>query len=638
MTVQINTEVSQLAARVEAAGTSIEARLSTRFRLPAVVHWNRLEGRPRSDDLTRPVRVEVRDALWMLARQWQFGEFAGNDAGTPIRAKLAAQVARVVTLSLAGASPQTITPDEALEARVERSAIEPDLMMRLHIGLRWRERLRTALGAGSATEAEFVTAYGLARPVGGGRDLGSLQLATDRAELALRLAIGGRSIDGALVLQDIREALVAGTSASSGFAERGVTVAGIEAALDAEASALALAFGDAFVTLPQLDDDAWVPDRLEYNFSLEVPEGPGRTTTLRANGYPGGHLDWHVFDALHAIPNEAGIDAQQKVASLIPTPARFAGAPASRLWEFEDTRVGFGLTTASKTDIVKLLLANFALVSSNDWFVVPLALPVGALVELQGIVVSDNFGFNTLVEPTALRHTALGLTGRWGMWTLTRADQPEQIDARLFLAPGLAQTQEAKPIDEVVYLRDEVANLVWGVETLIPSALGGGKDARAAGRHLRELIRVAYPPPEPAAGLPEDVLLSYQLMGSVPENWIPFAAVRLAGQAVASAFLQGAMPRVPELTPLAQADPLTRLAQQLVLPRGSLLQRSPVNQPNIVREEELLRGGAVLQKSFQQTRTADGQTLTWLSRRKLNGRGEGSSGLAFDQATGRPSA
>ena len=30
--------------------------------------------------------AEVRDALWMLTRQWQMGEFEGDDAGSPIEA------------------------------------------------------------------------------------------------------------------------------------------------------------------------------------------------------------------------------------------------------------------------------------------------------------------------------------------------------------------------------------------------------------------------------------------------------------------------------------------------------------------------------------------------------------------------
>lgn len=50
--------------------------------------WNRLEGQPRSEDMQRALKAEVRDALWMLTRQWQMGEFAGDDAGTPAFANL----------------------------------------------------------------------------------------------------------------------------------------------------------------------------------------------------------------------------------------------------------------------------------------------------------------------------------------------------------------------------------------------------------------------------------------------------------------------------------------------------------------------------------------------------------------------
>src|SRR6185503_13515962 len=257
-----------------------------------------------------------------------------------------------------------------------------------------------------------------------------------------------------------------------------------------------------------------------------------------ADGYVGGHLDWYAFDAARPAETADEPALDPRAASFIPTPARFAGAPATRFWELEDNRVGFGLSTASKTDIVKLLLANFALASSNDWFVVPFRARCGALVDLQGIVVTDNFGFNTLVEPTSMRHQALGLAGRWGLWTLSRAraggDAAGEIDPRLFLAPGLGRTLESAPLDEVVFLRDEVANLVWGVEALIPGPLGGGRDARAAARQLREQIHLAYPPPAPVADLPADVTLRYQLMGTVPDNWIPLVAVALAGQPTSS--------------------------------------------------------------------------------------------------------
>ena len=57
-------------------------------RLPTVTVCNRLEGRPRTRTFDRALRAEVRDALWMLTRQWQVGEFRGDDAGSPLQAKL----------------------------------------------------------------------------------------------------------------------------------------------------------------------------------------------------------------------------------------------------------------------------------------------------------------------------------------------------------------------------------------------------------------------------------------------------------------------------------------------------------------------------------------------------------------------
>ena len=51
--------------------------------------WNRLEPRARQVDFDRVLQAEIRDPLWMLGRQWQFGEFKGEDTGSAILAKLA---------------------------------------------------------------------------------------------------------------------------------------------------------------------------------------------------------------------------------------------------------------------------------------------------------------------------------------------------------------------------------------------------------------------------------------------------------------------------------------------------------------------------------------------------------------------
>ena len=102
--------------------------LSTRFR-PAVLTWNRLEGRPRALDFDRSLRAEVRDPLWMLTRQWQFGEFQGEDAGSAMTAKVQSRTARLNRF--AGRSLQAVGYDDSLplETHVEREAIPFDLLI-----------------------------------------------------------------------------------------------------------------------------------------------------------------------------------------------------------------------------------------------------------------------------------------------------------------------------------------------------------------------------------------------------------------------------------------------------------------------------------------------------------------------------
>ena len=66
-----------------------------RLRLfPSVTTWNRLEGRPRTQAFDRALKAEVRDALWMLTKQWQLGEFRGSDAGSPVFAKVRVDTTR----------------------------------------------------------------------------------------------------------------------------------------------------------------------------------------------------------------------------------------------------------------------------------------------------------------------------------------------------------------------------------------------------------------------------------------------------------------------------------------------------------------------------------------------------------------
>src|SRR6056297_1642273 len=85
---------------------------------PILVAWNRIEGRPRRTDFSRALKAEIRDPLWLLTRQWQFGEFEGDDAGSPVSAKLAWRTNGVTEVSVDG-STSPYNEAVPLEAEVE---------------------------------------------------------------------------------------------------------------------------------------------------------------------------------------------------------------------------------------------------------------------------------------------------------------------------------------------------------------------------------------------------------------------------------------------------------------------------------------------------------------------------------------
>ena len=150
--------------------------------------------------------------------------------------------------------------------------------------------------------------------------------------------------------------------------------------------------------------------------------------------------------------------------------------------------------------------------------------------------------------------------------------------------PAAQKVLEGRPLDEVMLARDEMANMVWGVERAIP------------------------------------------LMSSVPENWIPMIPVHIEGDNRETQLQRASMLRI--LT----GD--TNPAPDAVKPRTSLLRQGLEETPAqkyLLHEEEVPRAGTRVTKSFQRTRWRDGRAWVWLGVRKQTGRGEGSSGLAFDR-------
>src|SRR6478735_2480865 len=75
-----------------------------------VSYYNRLEPRPRANDFRGTLAAEIRDPLWFLARQWQMGEFEGDDAGSLAYVEFSGRTAKLPRWQ-----PNASAPDQALD-------------------------------------------------------------------------------------------------------------------------------------------------------------------------------------------------------------------------------------------------------------------------------------------------------------------------------------------------------------------------------------------------------------------------------------------------------------------------------------------------------------------------------------------
>lgn len=602
-------------------------RLLAERALPSITRWHRVEGLPRTHSFERALRAEVRDPLWMLARQWQMGEFKGDDAGSPVLAKLHLTTTRLTTYRPAGGAERPFDDHVPLEARVEQRLIafiagaEPlALDIRLLMGRYWT-KLLVKRGLIAYVEA-FRDAFPVRAP--DPEDAADALTCAHREAWQHRVAFAGRAMDGYLFYRWLVDHP----------APRDLSLLPPPLAIaDADREAV-LTLGDAFVAWfdrlihqpANSEESAWDPARLEYRFACSAPSADGRKT-LSASEYYRGDLDWHSLDVGPTDPEPAERPEVRTAVTttFIPVAVEFSGMANPRWWTFEDRRVNFGGIRPDTTDLAKLLLMEFGLVYGNDWCVVPVPLDCGALAEVAGLAVTNVFGQRLWVEPAgrAPEHA----WQHWSLFTPAHADAAAlEPEPSLLMLPTVPKVMEGPPLEEVAMIRDEMANMVWGIEVTVPMPQGEGRSGSAAAadsaRFHQSLVR-DQPPLAPL--LENDAKARYILMTRVPENWIPFIPVHVAGSVREIELQRASMPRVIEndLSPPRRIKPRTS-----VLREGLDL---PDPQPYFVHEVEVPRAGACVRQGYQRTRWTDGRVVVWLGAKKQVGRGEGSSGLEFDR-------
>lgn len=612
---------------------NIEAVLAREVLLPTIVMWNRLEGRPRKENFQRALRAEVRDPLWMLCKQWQVGEFRGDDAGSPIFAKVHVDTTRITRYQPGDAPARDFDNETPFEATVEQRPISffgqehiLSLDVRLAMGRQWI-KLLGAEGL-AALAPLFVDHYDIDEPDPASRsDAFITAHATAWQSVS---ALAGRAMDGAKLYFHLKA-----DPGNHAFDDMAVPD-GDKPAIDLLAERF-IAWYEKLFYQPLGDaNDAWVGNQLEYQFGISAPVGSDEKVMV-AEEYYHGRLDWYNLDvdaAQASLPGEddgaPAPDAQEAFTySFFPVNIQFEGMPNTRWWTFEDSKTSFGDIKPDTTDVNKLLLMEFGLVYANDWFLVPFQLPVGSLANVAGLAVTNVFG-----ERTWVRASGSGADEEWQRWAMynlaVKGSEDVAADTTLVLLPTVPHLSEGKPIDDVRLVRDEVSNMVWAVEKWIPLTTGRSKHGHEAGTELAKRFEtildgeiegglVVPDIPEHAAAI------HYELMQGVPENWIPLIPVHKDGSNREIQLQRASMPRIiiGDPNPPEKIKPRTGLMRQ-----G--LNETPA-QAYYLFEEEVSRAGEHVTQSWQRTRWHDGRVYTWVGVRKQTGRGEGSSGLAFDR-------
>lgn len=577
--------------------------------------WNKLESFPKEADLEGSLQAEVRDPLWMLSRQWQLGELRGEDAAVPVYTQVEFQKQFPKRMRGKTGDSIPISEKQPLNPLVEAIPVTLDLSLRIEVGQHWIRFLnRSYQGADKTAVIEaFKTSERLGFKVSEQANVYEKYAdATTFSNTALqgRLALLAKKpvIDGARLLAILSNPSY---SLSEFILLRGV------AEIDVLGKQL-LQWVERVYAIDTTGNNAWQNSRLEYQFSIDFSDEEQEHTKLVAQEHKGGKLAWYQLDA-HLSEEQKQLREELEVVVNIPSPVNYIGMPSTRWWEMEDATVNFGTIKTDGTNPARLLFTQFNLIYGNDWFLVPLELEIGSLTHVHRLIVRDNFGLDTLLQPTRTEGAK-----HWDLFTYQDARQPTATHQYLFFPNVVKEAHTSNPVEEIHFMRDEMANLVWAIESRVPdwvsSGQSGSERVAAVQQFLSELAA-------PASGSysTNSAQWRYQLASTTPENWIPFIPVRAKqdGQRPAQVLLQRAsMPRVLEGFPPVRIRPQTPLLGQGL----SATQRLSF----YLHEEEVPRSGIIVSGRWKRARWLNGEIYTWYGYEKRVGRGEGHSGLRFD--------
>jgi hypothetical protein len=555
--------------------------------MASITTWNRLEPRPRNVSLEKPLAAPVRDPLWFLSRQWQLGEFRGEDACSPAYVQVTTRESAITGWRTGKGPVQALATDTPLETTVEREPSSPDVSVQVELG-----QMFEAL-VGAASPAAFLAQFPVVAST-----LADTEM--DRfVSVCARRAVNG------VALLDAIQSNPASVPAVPGH----TTPPQRQALFDAFIAQVEEVFG----TLGSADPPTWVPERFEYDVQVVADLPGGGTGVLTAQPAQAGGFEWHAFD-LASRSDAQAVQPPATTRSVLPTNVRFRGMPNAKWWDFENNITDFGGIQPERRDLAKLAVMDFMLLHGNDWYIIPFDLPVNSLSRVELLLVHDVFGGTTVVpraEDTGPDR------GRWTMFSTAIVGTDQVADFMLLPSTAADAIYAGTLLEDVRIVRDPLANMVWAIEQQTEGGIGQPRFGRE--RDNADGLPPLPVPPPPLPGAPQ---LRYQIETTVPKNWFPFLPISINPVRGEIALQLGAM-----LT--TSGPPVPNRAEGRLLNSTNI---QPPTEPYTLREEEATRVGVRVIRVLARSRWLDGSTHQWIARRKYGGPGEGSSGLKFDLA------
>lgn len=578
----------------------------------------RIEPRTRMADYSTALSLEVFDPLWMLCRQWQYGRFEANDCGTAVKVKVHSTRKSIDSVTHDG-KVKAFSTEKPLEYEVEKRnhAITPAI--RIESALHLQRMLSSKLGKSKSEEINALlrTRYPLQDfSFSTGDSIEDLKVSENDRLKQLWAVYGRRCFDGAAVFED--KDLSIGAEANSILAlyrnwyrEKYIPVS---------------AEPDSF--------DFWNENKLAYE--LGITAGNDR---YEAEDYSSGRLSWYNFD--HA-GQTTGKDSKalDKLLSYLPSPATFPCAPKRRLWEFENQAVQFGnYSNQDVSQLASAVIMQYTSMYSNDWMVIPLEAELGTILDVKGIVIEDTFGehlfLNRTPEEVDCQSKDTGFCNRWALFSNSRlsayspdaANNDFSTSRGLLFAPTVLRTEESQPLEEVHFLRDEMTNMIWGIESIIPDGCSGTFNGDSFSEKILEAVdRQNGNDVQPE----ESAEYSYLFQNRVPVNWIPFIPQHIKGSTRETVFRRGRMPiwYNGKYCSVRPSGEILACVKEKFISNGKECERIKAR---FLNEEEVLGYGTKVTRTAQMTRWIKGRKFRWSGFTKKNSGYQANSGLMFDE-------